>query len=363
MSRAGLCAALPKCELHIHLDGTMEPEQLLAMATRNSIDVPWKSVEEARKAFDFKNLQEFLDVLYIGAAVVCTPDDLYEMAMEHAKRMAAPPNNVHRAEVFVNPQSHVNESKPAFTYKKYFDALRRVRRDAREQYSIRLEFISSILRHLGGEAGLEVVNATVKYIEDHRAEVKGTPSDDDTMHPIGVGLDSSEIGFPPSLFEEAYRVAREANLHVVAHAGEEGGPEMVWEALNLLKAERIDHGLASLKDASLVDHLVHHRTPLTVCPFSNVALQVVPSLADHPLKQMLDLGINASINSDDPCYFKIDKVGQIGHNYLATAEALDLTRDEVILIAKNGFESAFLSADAKAEYLNEIDRVAAEHVW
>lgn len=305
--------ALPKAELHVHIEGTLEPELMFALAARNQVELPYASVEDARRAYEFSDLQSFLDILYQGAAVLQTEEDFSDLMSAYLGRAAA--DGVTRAEIFFDPQTHLNRGVGFATFMAGF--LSAQRKFAGEVDSA---LILCFLRHLPEEDALR----TLDLAEPHLDQI------------LAVGLDSSEVGFPPEMFKSAFARARSMGLRTVAHAGEEGPPEYIWQALDLLGAERIDHGVRSLEDPDLVKRLRDEQTPLTVCPLSNERLQVVPSLDRHPLPRMLELGLNVSINSDDPAYFG----GYVGDNYVQVAEALKLSRDQLATVARNSLASA-----------------------
>jgi adenosine deaminase len=326
---------LPKAELHVHIEGTLEPETIFALARRNGIALAHSSVEALRAAYAFDDLQSFLDIYYAGASVLLTADDFHDMAAAYLERAAA--HNVIRAEIFFDPQTHTARGVAMETV---IAGLTRAL-DAARAKGMSCDLILCFLRHLSEEDAF----ATLAAALPHRAAF------------IGVGLDSSEVGHPPEKFARVFAEARRLGLHVVAHAGEEGPPAYVWGALDVLGAERIDHGVRSLEDADLVARLVRDRVPLTVCPFSNVRLKVCATLADHPLKRMLDAGLAVTINSDDPAYFG----GYVGANWRETCVALGLTRGEAITVARNGFDAAFVDAATRARFHARLDAaIAAE---
>jgi len=313
----GLITELPKAELHLHIEGTLEPEMMLELATRNGMELPYPNVEAVRAAYQFTDLQSFLDIYYQGAAVLRTEDDFADLMAGYLERAIA--DGVTRAEVFFDPQIHTDRGVPFGTV---VDGFARARRD----YAGRIDtdLILCFLRHLPEESAL----ATLAMAEPHLDQI------------IAVGLDSSEIGHPPENFARVFARARAMGLRAVAHAGEEGPPEYVWGALDALGAERIDHGVRALEDPNLVRRLVEEQIPLTVCPQSNLKLKVVSDLGEHPLKRMLDLGLNVSINSDDPAYFG----AYIGDNYRHVARALGLGAEEITRLARNSIESSFSPA-------------------
>jgi adenosine deaminase len=320
---------LPKIELHVHIEGTLEPEMMFEFAVRNGTELPFATIDEVRRAYQFSNLQDFLDILYRGAAVLQTREDFYDLMTAYLRRAWA--DGVRHAEIFFDPQTHTSRGIGFETFMSGF-------RDAIADSEVSADLILCFLRHLGGEAAVETIMAA----EGHLDGV------------IAVGLDSSEVGYPPELFEEAFRRARTLGLRAVAHAGEEGPPSYVTGSLDVLGAERIDHGVRSLEDADLVARLARDRIPLTVCPLSNVALKVVPDIKDHPLPAMLDAGLLVSVNSDDPAYFG----GYVGANYEAVADGLGLGPETLVTLARNSIMSSF-TADKKA-LLAELDLVTGD---
>jgi adenosine deaminase len=325
---------LPKAELHVHIEGTFEPELMYALAQRNSVPFRYASVDELRAAYRFGNLQDFLDLYYQGMGVLQTEQDFYDLAMAYLRRAAK--QTVRHAEIFFDPQGHTDRG---VAFKTVIDGLTRALDDGRRELGLSASLILCFLRHLDEESAL-------KTLEDAR------PWRDRF---IGVGLDSSEKGHPPSKFQRVFARARALGLHAVAHAGEEGPPEYVWEALDLLKVERIDHGNRALEDARLTARLAELKMPLTVCPLSNLKLCVVHDMKDHPLRRMLQAGLVATLNSDDPAYFG----GYVTENYIAVQQALDLSRDEIVMLAGNGFRAAFLDDAAKQGHQAALERYCA----
>ncbi|HXT02385.1 MAG TPA: adenosine deaminase [Elusimicrobiota bacterium] len=326
-------AAVPKAELHLHIEGTLEPELMFALAERNKLKLRFASVAAVRAAYEFADLQSFLDIYYEGAAVLRTEQDFHDLAWAYLTRVA--PMGVRHAEIFFDPQTHTSRGIP---YKVVLDGLTSALARAEKQLGLTSRLILSFLRHLSEDEALAVLKEALPLGKIH-----------------GVGLDSSEKGNPPSKFARAYAKARAAGLRAAAHAGEEGPPAYVSEALDLLKAERVDHGVRCLEDARLVARLAEENVPLTVCPLSNVKLRVVDRLEDHPLRKMLRAGLRASVNSDDPAYFG----GYADENYRRTARALKLTKAEVARLASNSFLSSWLPDAEKARALAEIKRLAS----
>ncbi|MDP1684127.1 adenosine deaminase [Hydrogenophaga sp.] len=334
MTAAELAAAIPKAELHIHIEGSLEPELIFALAQRNGLSLPYASVEALREAYAFTNLQSFLDIYYAGASVLLQEADFHDMAWAYFLHAKA--DNVVHAELFFDPQTHTARGVSMATV---IQGLASACARAEAELGISAELILCFLRHLSEEDAFATLEAALPYRE----------------HFIGVGLDSSEVGHPPSKFSRVFARCRELGLRVVAHAGEEGPPAYIWEALNDLKTERIDHGVRSLEDPVLVAELARRRTPLTVCPLSNLKLCVVNDLRDHPMKRLLDAGLCAMVNSDDPAYFG----GYMNANFVQTVQALDLSREDVITLARNSFEASFVSDARRAELMKLLDGAIA----
>jgi adenosine deaminase len=324
---------LPKAELHIHIEGSLEPELMFALARRNGVSLPYISVDALRKAYSFSNLQDFLDLYYQGMSVLLTEQDFYDLAWAYLTRVRA--QNVRYVEMFFDPQGHTARG---ITFATVVAGLTRAIDDAAE-LGVRARLIMCFLRHLD-EADAE---RTLDQALEHEDRI------------IGVGLDSSEVGHPPSKFKNVFRRARDAGFLLVAHAGEEGPPQYVWEALDLLGVDRIDHGNRSLEDEALVARLARDRMALTVCPLSNLRLCVVGDLREHPLRRMMDKGLLVTLNSDDPAYFG----GYINENFRAMQSALGLGKDELRTIARNGFAASFMAEAERAAALAEFD--AAPH--
>jgi adenine deaminase len=326
---------IPKAELHLHIEGTLEPDLMFALAQRNGVTLPYRSVDEVRSAYVFENLQSFLDLYYAGCAVLRSEQDFFELAWAYLQRVAA--QGVRHVEIFFDPQTHTARGIPIETV---VAGLTRALHEGEVKLGITSRLILSFLRHLPAEAA-------------ERTLVEAGPVREAIA---AVGLDSSEAGNPPSKFRRVFERAAELGLPAVAHAGEEGPPEYIWEALDLLHARRIDHGVRCTKDERLMERLADEQVPLTVCPLSNVRLRVFSSLEQHNLRQLLDHGILATVNSDDPAYFG----GYVGDNVEDVAMALELTQDQVVRLAKNSFLASFLPADEKARHLQDIDRFVAQ---
>ena len=321
---------IPKAELHLHIEGTFEPELMFKIAQRNKVEIPYQSVEEVKKAYQFSCLQDFLDIYYAGASVLLYEKDFYDLTMAYFKHCAE--ENVVHTEIMFDPQTH---TKRGVSFETVINGIQKAREDAKEKYGISSLLIMSYLRHLSEEDAFETLEQSLPYKHLIKA----------------VGLDSSEKGNPPSKFQKVFEASIKEGYVPVAHAGEEGPAEYIWEALDLLKIARIDHGNNCLTDEVLIKKLVDEKIALTVCPLSNLELQVVKNLKDHPLKKMLNLGLKATVNSDDPAYFG----GYMNANFLQTAEALDLTKEDVKTLVKNSFEYSLLSDDEKQKYLIQVE--------
>lgn len=331
--RAAFIAALPKAELHLHIEGSLEPELMFELAQRNNVAIPFGSVEEVRAAYAFSNLQDFLDIYYQGMGVLHREQDFYDLTAAYLARANA--DNVRHVEIFFDPQGHTERG---VAFETVVTGITRALDDAEASYGMTSKLIMCFLRHLSEAEAEATLDAALPYLD--RID--------------GVGLDSSEVGHPPAKFERVFARARTLGLKIVAHAGEEGPPEYVHEALDLLKVDRIDHGNRSLEYPALVARLAAEGMTLTVCPLSNLKLCVVGDIADHPLKTMLDAGLKATVNSDDPSYFG----GYVNANYQAVADALDLSKAELLALARNSFTGSFLDDAAKARHLAAIDACA-----
>lgn len=331
--RATFIALLPKAELHLHIEGSLEPELMFELAQRNDVAIPFASVDEVREAYAFSNLQDFLDIYYQGMGVLQTGQDFYDLTAAYLARAHA--DAVRHAEIFFDPQGHTARG---IAFETVITGITRALDDAKTGYGMTSKLIMCFLRHLSEAEAEATLDQALPYLD--RID--------------GVGLDSSEVGHPPAKFERVFARARDLGLKIVAHAGEEGPPAYVYEALDLLKVDRIDHGNRSLEDPALVARLASEGMTLTVCPLSNLKLCVVDDIANHPLKLMLGAGLHATVNSDDPSYFG----GYINANYQAVADALDLSRDDLLTLARNSFTGSFLADDDKARHLAAIDAYA-----
>lgn len=326
--------SLPKAELHLHLEGSFEPELMFAIAQRNKIAIPYASAEAVRAAYRFSNLQDFLDIYYAGARVLVAEQDFYDLTYAYLKRVAA--DNVRHVEVFFDPQTHTERG---VAFATVIDGILRALKAGEAELGVTSKLILSFLRHLPEDDAFVTFKQAEPYLDRIAA----------------VGLDSSEMGHPPAKFARVFAAARDAGLKLVAHAGEEGPPEYVWEALDILQVDRIDHGNRSLEDPRLVERLIQEGMTLTVCPLSNLKLCVVTDLVQHPLKRMLELGLKATINSDDPAFFG----GYVGDNFAAVTAALALSKADLITLAKNSFAGSFLSEGEKAKHLAAVDAAAS----
>ena len=326
----GLLQRMPKAELHMHIEGSLEPELIFALAQRNGVAIPYADVEALRRAYAFTNLQSFLDIYYAGASVLLKEQDFYDMAWAYLLRAQA--DNVVHTEMFFDPQTHTARG---VAMDIVVNGLHRACVDAKARLGVSASLILCFLRHLSEEAAFE----TLEQALPHRDKF------------IGVGLDSSELGHPPEKFAMVFNRCRELGFHLVAHAGEEGPPEYVWTALDVLKVERIDHGVQSTKDAALMQRLAQDRIPLTVCPLSNLKLCVFPTLADHNLGALLDAGLVATVNSDDPAYFG----GYMNENFTQTFAATGLGAKHAYQLAHNSFEASFLGVESKRMYVERLD--------
>ncbi|MBI2745836.1 MAG: adenosine deaminase [Burkholderiales bacterium] len=324
-----LLRAMPKAELHIHIEGSLEPELIFALAQRNGLSLPYPGVEALRQAYAFSDLQSFLDIYYAGAGVLQTEQDFYEMGMAYLKRAAA--DHVVRAEIFFDPQTHTARGVSMETV---IQGLHRACRDG-AALGVSAELILCFLRHLSEKEAFETLEQALPYRDLF----------------IGVGLDSSELGHPPEKFARVFARCGELGLRLVAHAGEEGPPAYVWSALDVLKVERIDHGVQSVHDAALMRRLAQERIPLTVCPLSNLKLCVFPTLQAHNLGALLDAGLVATVNSDDPAYFG----GYVNDNYTQTFAATGLNAAHAYALAKNSFEASFAEARQKQQWRAALD--------
>ncbi len=320
---------LPKAELHLHIEGTFEPELLFEIAKRNQIDIPFGTVDDLRKAYDFNNLQDFLDIYYQGANVLQTEQDFYDLTYAYFEKCAE--QNVRHTEIMFDPQTHTERG---ISFETVINGISRACTDAKKNFGITSFLIMSFLRHLSEEAAFETLKQSLAFKDKIKA----------------IGLDSSEKGNPPSKFRQVFAASVAEGYIPLAHAGEEGDADYVWEAIDLLNIARIDHGNNALQDDNLIAEIIDRDIALTVCPLSNKALQVVPDLKKHPLKKMMELGLKPTINSDDPAYFG----GQVNQNYIEIQKALDLSKKELYDLATNSFKYSLLDEETKMKYLIEL---------
>ena len=326
-----LIKKLPKAELHLHIEGSLEPELMFRLAKKNQIEIPYKDIEDVRNAYNFTNLQTFLDIYYAGANVLITEDDFYDLTWEYILKCVE--DNVIHTEIFFDPQTHTARG---VAFETVITGIKRALADAKAQYGITSCIIMCFLRHLSQEEAFETLEQALPFKDDI----------------IGVGLDSSELGNPPSKFIDVFKKAKEEGFKLVAHAGEEADFSYIYEALDLLDISRIDHGVQSIKSAELMQRLKDEQMPLTVCPNSNIELRVFDTYKEHNIKELLDYGLNITVNSDDPAYFK----GYINQNFINISENLPLTEDDIITLVKNSFRSSFISDELKQQYLDRVDQ-------
>lgn len=322
---------MPKAELHLHIEGSLEPEMLFELGKRNSVSLPFKSVEDVRSAYQFTRLQDFLDIYYQGMSVLQTEQDFFDLTWAYLSKSHQ--QNVIHTEIFFDPQGHTARG---ISFDIVIAGIWRALEKAKSEYGITSKLIMCFLRHLSEDDAL----LTFEQALLHKDKISG------------IGLDSSELGHPPSKFQRVFDKAKHEGFLRVAHAGEEGPPDYVYEALDLLKIDRLDHGNRSLEDPALVDRLAKEGMALTVCPLSNLKLAVVKDMKDHPLRHMLQANLKATINSDDPAYFG----GYMTENYQAVASALDLTLEEIITLARNGFNASFCDDNEKRIMLAKLDQ-------
>ncbi|MGE3062140.1 MAG: adenosine deaminase [bacterium] len=329
MSENNLIRKMPKAELHLHIEGSLEADMMFNLAKRNKIQLKFKTVDEIKKAYEFKNLQEFLDIYYEGAGVLINEEDFYDLTIAYISK--AKQEKIVHAEIFFDPQTHMSRG---VKFKTAITGIRNALEEGRKRYSVSSKIIMSFLRHMDELDAYRTLEEALPFKEWITA----------------VGLDSSEIGHPPSKFRGVFQKAIKNGFFAVAHAGEEGPKEYITEAMELLNVSRIDHGNASSEDEALLKKLSERRIPLTLCPLSNLKLQVVKDLKKHPLKKFLDAGVVATINSDDPAYFG----GYLNENYMAISDALDLKEEDILTLAKNSINASFISEREKETYIKSI---------
>jgi adenosine deaminase len=325
-----LLQKMPKAELHIHIEGSLEPELIFALAERNGVKLNYPSVDALRRAYAFTDLQSFLDIYYAGASVLLKEQDFYDMTWAYLQRARA--DNVKHAEIFFDPQTHTDRGVPFATA---INGIDRALQDARREWGMSSALIMCFLRHLSEEEAFKTLEQALPFRDKF----------------VGVGLDSSERGHPPEKFARVFARCKELGLHLVAHAGEEGPPEYIRTALDLLKVERVDHGVRCLEDRELTARLVREHIPLTVCPLSNIKLRVFDQTKDHNLLQLLDAGLVATVNSDDPAYFG----GYMNENFIQMFEALPLGRDHARTLARNSFAASFIDDATRRRFFDEVD--------
>ena len=327
-----LAKAMPKTELHLHIEGTFEPEQMFAIAQRNQVTLKYATVEELKAAYQFTNLQDFLDLYYQGMSVLLKEADFYDLTMAYLQKVHD--ENVVHVEIFFDPQGHTERGVP---FEVQIKGIRRALEDAKQKWGMSYQLIMSFLRHLSEESAFETLEQAKPFLD----------------WIDGVGLDSSEVGHPPEKFAKVFAACRDLGLKITAHAGEEGPPEYVWQALDLIKVQRIDHGNRALEDDDLVAEIAKQQLTLTVCPLSNLKLCVVNDMADHPIRTMLKLGLKATVNSDDPAYFG----GYMNDNYQALIERTQISKQELYQLARNGIEGSWMSTETKQKHLAQLDKL------
>ncbi|WP_352339001.1 adenosine deaminase [Psychrobacter sp. 16-MNA-CIBAN-0192] len=326
-----LIKRLPKAELHLHIEGSLEPELMFRLAQKNSIAIPYQDIDDVRKAYNFTNLQTFLDIYYAGANVLITKDDFYDLTWAYILKCVE--DNVIHTEIFFDPQTHTARG---IAFETVITGIKEALADANTKYGITSCIIMCFLRHLSQDDAFATLEQAMPFQDDI----------------IGVGLDSAEIGNPPSKFKEVFQKAKEAGFKLVAHAGEEADFTYIYEALDMLSISRIDHGVQSIQSPALMQRLKDEQMPLTVCPNSNIELKVFDSYQAHNIKDLLDYGLNVSVNSDDPAYFK----GYINQNFINLYENLSLSEDDIVTLVKNSFRSAFIDERLKQDYLARVEQ-------
>ena len=331
-----LIKKLPKAELHLHIEGSLEPELMFKLANKNKIKIPFETVEEVKKAYNFTNLQSFLDIYFAGAKVLITKQDFYDLTWDYILKCKN--DNVVHTEIFFDPQTHTQRG---ISFETVISGIKEALADAKKEFGISSKIIMCFLRHLSQEEAFNTLEQSLPYKD----------------YIVGIGLDSSELGNPPKKFEEVFKKAKENGYKLVAHAGEEGDISYIEDALDLLHIERIDHGVQSINSETLMKRLKEEQIPLTVCPNSNIELKVFEKYEDHCIKKLLDYGLNVTVNSDDPAYFK----GYMNQNFFNIVDNLDLSKDDIITLVKNSFRSSFLDEKQKKEYLEKVDEVVSNY--
>ncbi|APW65548.1 adenosine deaminase [Poseidonibacter parvus] len=321
---------LPKAELHLHIEGSLEPELMFKLSRRNNIEIPYKTIDDIKKAYNFTSLQSFLDIYYAGAKVLIHKQDFYDLTWDYVLKCVE--NNIVHTEIFFDPQTHTHRG---IEFKTIIEGIQEALNDAKEKFGITSAIIMCFLRHLDQEDALKTLNQALEY----------------KKYILGVGLDSSELGNPPSKFEEVFKKAKEKGFKLVAHAGEEADVSYIFEALDILSIQRIDHGVQSYKSDELMQRLKKEQIPLTVCPNSNIELKVFENYSQHNIKKLLDYDLNVTVNSDDPSYFK----GYLNQNFINLYENLDISEEDIIKLIKNSFNSSFISESLKKQYINKLE--------
>ncbi|RXJ87129.1 adenosine deaminase [Arcobacter sp. CECT 8985] len=321
---------IPKAELHLHIEGTLEPELMFKLATKNNIKLNYKTIEDIKKAYNFTNLQSFLDIYYSGAKVLINEEDFYDLTFDYLKKCKQ--NNIIHTEIFFDPQTHTARG---IKFETVINGISKALEDAKNEFSISSKLIMCFLRHLSEEEAFDTLKEAIKFKDKI----------------IGIGLDSSEIGNPPSKFKNVFSKAKNLGFKLVAHAGEEAGFEYINDALDLLNVDRIDHGVQAINNNKLMQRLKDNQIALTVCPLSNTKLKVFEDMKEHNIKQMLEYGLNVTVNSDDPSYFG----GYLNDNFHAISNNLNLSKENIIKLVKNSFNSSFISNEQKAKFINIVD--------
>lgn len=329
-----LSKAMPKTELHLHIEGTFEPEQMFAIAQRNQVDLKYHSVDALKAAYQFTNLQDFLDLYYQGMSVLLHEVDFYDLTMAYLHKMHS--ENVVHVEIFFDPQGHLSRG---VAFAEQINGIHRALQDAKQQWGMTFKLIMSFLRHLSEESAFETLELAKPFL----------PLID------GVGLDSSEVGHPPEKFLRVFAACKQLGLKVTAHAGEEGPPEYVWQAIEQIGVDRIDHGNRALEDDKLIEEIKKRNLTLTVCPLSNLKLCVVTDMTEHPIKKMLSLGLHATVNSDDPAYFG----GYMNDNYASLIRQTNINKKELLQLAKNGITGSWMDEETKTHHLNQLEQLFA----
>ena len=325
-----LIQLLPKAELHLHIEGSLEPELMFKLAKRNNIEIPYETIADVKEAYKFTNLQSFLDIYYAGASVLVNKEDFYDLTWEYILKCVE--DNVIHTEIFFDPQTHTHRG---IEFETVITGIKEALDDAKEKFGITSNIIMCFLRHLSQEEAFKTLEQSLPY--------------KDII--IGVGLDSSELGNPPKKFEDVFKKAKEEGFRLVAHAGEEGDVSYIETALDLLHIERIDHGVQAINSETLMKRLKDEQIPLTVCPNSNIELKVFETYKEHNIKELLDYGLNVTVNSDDPAYFK----GYMNKNFINLYENLNLSKEDIVTLIKNSFRSSFIDDELKQEYIKRVD--------